>query len=52
MMNKIKILDCTLRDGGYINNWSFKDEYILKILKALDASYIDIIESKNERNKC
>ena len=21
--NKIKILDCTLRDGGYINNWEF-----------------------------
>jgi hypothetical protein len=40
----IKILDCTLRDGGYINDWAFKDEYIAKILKALDRSYVDIIE--------
>ena len=23
IMNKIKILDCTLRDGGYYNNWDF-----------------------------
>jgi len=21
----IKILDCTLRDGGYVNNWKFLD---------------------------
>lgn len=44
ILNKIKILDCTLRDGGYINNWSFKDEHIAKILKALKNSKIDIIE--------
>lgn len=43
-MDKLKILDCTLRDGGYINNWEFKDTYIVKILKALDESKIDIIE--------
>ena len=22
-MGNIKVLDCTLRDGGYINNWDF-----------------------------
>lgn len=38
-MNKIKILGCTLRDGGYINDWDFKDIHIAKILKALDNSY-------------
>lgn len=26
MLNKIKILDCTIRDGGYYNNWDFTDE--------------------------
>jgi len=40
----VNILDCTLRDGGYINDWSFKDEHTLKILKALSNSKIDIIE--------
>lgn len=23
MNNKIHILDCTLRDGGYVNDWEF-----------------------------
>ena len=22
-MKNIKVLDCTLRDGGYVNNWNF-----------------------------
>jgi 4-hydroxy 2-oxovalerate aldolase len=47
----IKILDCTLRDGGYINNWSFKNEHIIKILKALKKSKIDIIECGYLDNK-
>lgn len=41
---KIKILDCTLRDGGYINDWNFKDYQIIKILNSLKTSNIDIIE--------
>jgi 4-hydroxy 2-oxovalerate aldolase len=41
---KINMLDCTLRDGGYINEWAFKDKHILKILNALSQSHTDIIE--------
>jgi len=41
---KIKILDCTLRDGGYINNWNFTDNQIVKIITALKESNINIIE--------
>ena len=40
----IKILDCTLRDGGYINNWSFSKSQIYKINNSLESSKIDIIE--------
>lgn len=40
----IQILDCTLRDGGYINNWSFTDKEIFKTIEALEKSNIDIIE--------
>ncbi|MFW3405393.1 3-deoxy-manno-octulosonate cytidylyltransferase [Aliarcobacter butzleri] len=47
----VNILDCTLRDGGYINDWSFKDEHTLKILKALNNSKIDIIECGYLNNK-
>lgn len=40
----ISILDCTLRDGGYMNNWNFKSEHIIKILKSLNSVKVDIIE--------
>ncbi len=40
----INILDCTLRDGGYINNWNFSNKQIRNIIKALENSSIDIIE--------
>ena len=40
----IKILDCTLRDGGYVNNWNFGFSNIQNIIKDLDNSGIDFIE--------
>jgi len=40
----IKILDCTLRDGGYINDWSFSNYQIENILNCLSKSKCDIIE--------
>jgi len=43
-MRSIKLLDCTLRDGGYINNWRFGEQTIRHILKRLSISNIDIIE--------
>lgn len=43
-MNKIEVLDCTLRDGGYINQWQFGSSNIQKIINGLVDSNIDIIE--------
>jgi len=40
----IKVLDCTLRDGGYVNNWKFSHRQICKITKSLNQSNVDIIE--------
>lgn len=40
----IQILDCTLRDGGYINNWRFGRRTIASILDKLERANIDIIE--------
>ncbi len=40
----IKILDCTLRDGGYINNWEFSDTQVKNIINALKFSKIEIVE--------
>jgi isopropylmalate/homocitrate/citramalate synthase len=41
---KNELMDCTLRDGGYLNNWQFTDQFILDLIKTLDLSGIDNIE--------
>jgi 4-hydroxy 2-oxovalerate aldolase len=43
-MSNIKILDCTLRDGGYVNNFQFGKNAISKIIAQLTDANIDIIE--------
>lgn len=43
-MNSISCLDCTLRDGGYCNNWEFGKQNIQKIVEELVNSKVDIIE--------
>lgn len=43
-MNNVRILDCTLRDGGRIINCEFSDNEILDISRRLAAANIDIIE--------
>ena len=43
-MSKLRILDCTLRDGGYINHWKFGSRVIQGIVKKLEEAQIDIIE--------
>lgn len=40
----IEVLDCTLRDGGYINDWKFGQKTIVSILDRLERARIDIIE--------
>ena len=42
--NKINLLDCTLRDGGYYNNWFFKKELINEYLRVMDLIKIDYVE--------
>ena len=44
LKNKIKIIDCTLRDGGYYNNWLFDTETVNQYLYDCQNSKIDIIE--------
>lgn len=44
ILSNISILDCTLRDGGYINNWEFGQNTIKKILHSLCESNVEIIE--------
>ena len=43
-MRKIELLDCTLRDGGYVNNWHFGSNNIKNIITSLQESNIEYIE--------
>lgn len=43
-MNRIHVLDCTLRDGGYCNQWKFGAGNIVKLMHGLVKANIDVIE--------
>lgn len=43
-MNNIALLDCTLRDGGYINEWNFGENAIRDIIQAQVDAGIDYVE--------
>jgi len=40
----MKILDCTLRDGGYYNQWDFDIQLVNEYLKCIEESRIDSVE--------
>ncbi|OGF45751.1 MAG: nucleoid-structuring protein H-NS [Candidatus Firestonebacteria bacterium RIFOXYC2_FULL_39_67] len=48
---KIKVLDCTIRDGGLINNHQFEDSFVREVYKALSEANVDYMEIgyKNSR---
>jgi len=39
-----KLLDCTLRDGGYVNDWDFGKKAIHSIKENLEKSGVEMIE--------
>lgn len=43
-MRKICLLDCTLRDGGYVNDWKFGEDAIKGISKRIAQTGIEMIE--------
>jgi len=43
-MKDIRVLDCTLRDGGCVNDFNFGTTYIQQIRQGLEQSKVDIIE--------
>lgn len=46
----LKLLDCTLRDGGYVNSWKFGFESARNIICSLTKSNVDVIEVGFLRN--
>ncbi|MEH2931315.1 aldolase catalytic domain-containing protein [Candidatus Ventrimonas sp. KK005] len=43
-MGDVKLLDCTLRDGGYVNDWEFGHDNLISVFERLADAGIDIIE--------
>lgn len=41
---EIKVLDCTIRDGGLMNNHLFSDELVRRVFQAVNQSGVDYIE--------
>ena len=45
-----KILDCTLRDGGYYNNWNFSLNFAQKYNSIIKKTKVDIVEFGFRKN--
>ena len=43
-LKDLKILDCTLRDGGYYNNWNFNNKFINNYLKLMSKIGVNLVE--------
>lgn len=43
-MSNIKLLDCTLRDGGYVNDWEFGHDTLVSVFERISSANIDFIE--------
>lgn len=42
--NELKVVDCTIRDGGLINKWQFSHEMVRQVFLALNNSGVDYME--------
>lgn len=41
---EIKVIDCTVRDGGLMNNWQFSDAFVRGVYNSLVEAGIDYME--------
>lgn len=42
--SNLHIFDCTLRDGGYYNDWDFEDTIIDSYIEAMNVLPVDYLE--------
>ncbi len=48
---KIKVLDCTIRDGGLINNHNFDEHFVKAVYRAISEAGVDYIELGYKNSK-
>jgi len=41
---EIKVIDCTIRDGGLMNKWQFSDEFVKAVYNGLVEAGVDYME--------
>src|SRR5665647_68912 len=41
---EIKIMDCTVRDGGLMNKWQFSDDFVKSVYNACVEAGVDYME--------
>lgn len=44
MEQRVNILDCTIRDGGLVNNWDFSVEFVQDLYNGLSAAGVEYME--------
>jgi len=49
--DKIKVLDCTIRDGGLINNHDFDHNFVRAVYKAISEAGVDYMEMGYKNTK-
>ncbi|MBF0122177.1 MAG: aldolase catalytic domain-containing protein [Candidatus Omnitrophica bacterium] len=49
--DKIKVLDCTIRDGGLINDHDFDVRFVREVYKAVSAAGVDYMEIGYKNSK-
>lgn len=42
--NHCKIVDCTIRDGGLVNNWDFSVDFVQQLYAGLNEAGVDYME--------
>jgi 4-hydroxy 2-oxovalerate aldolase len=47
----IKVLDCTIRDGGLVNNFNFEDKFVKAVYNACVAAGVDYMEMGYKASK-
>ena len=48
---QIKVLDCTIRDGGLINNHDFDPRFVREVYKAIAHAGVDYMEIGYKNSK-
>lgn len=41
---EIKVIDCTVRDGGLMNKWQFSDDFVRTVYRSLGEAGVDYME--------